>query len=60
MREFGDVIFADSVIDLENGTKGKKTQTIAFKTGSMNGKMIKDLLSRDIQALSLFRILGDH
>jgi len=49
-REFGGVIFAQSTIN----------DTVAFKTGSMNGKIINDLLSRGVRALSVFRILGDH
>ena len=48
-REFGTVIFA--------GDEGPET---AFKTAVMNGKMIKDLLARGIDALSLFRVLGDY
>ena len=48
-REFGHVVFA--------GGGGSVT---AFKTSVMSGKMINDLLSRDIHALSLFRVLGDH
>ena len=49
-REFGDVVFASS----------SDNNMVAFKTGSMNGKIIHDLLNRGITALSLFRILGDH
>ena len=49
-REFGGVVFATKA-------EGK---IIAFKTGSMNGKMIKDLIDRGVPALSIFRILGDY
>ena len=48
-REFGHVVFV--------GDSGSVT---AFKTNVMSGKMISDLLSRDINALSIFRVLGDH
>ena len=49
-REFGGVTFAPKA---ENGT-------IAFRTGSMNGKIINELINRGIPALSMFRILGDY
>jgi len=48
-REFGSVVFAEGI-----------GQATAFKTGVMNGKMIGDLISRGIPALSLFRVLGDY
>jgi len=48
-REFGEVVFA--------GDRGAVT---AFKTAVMNGKMVRDMLEREIPALSLFRVLGDH
>ncbi|MCL2628855.1 MAG: homoserine dehydrogenase, partial [Oscillospiraceae bacterium] len=48
-REFGTVIFAENTGD-EN----------AFITSVVNKKMIDELLSRGITALSVFRILGDH
>jgi len=51
-REFGDVIFAEGAFDTKS--------TIAFKTGYMSGNIIKDLIDREIPALSLFRILGDY
>jgi homoserine dehydrogenase len=49
-REFGSVLFVPN----------NQGNTIAFKTGSMNGKIIKDLLNRGITALTLFRVLGDY
>ncbi|MDR0490092.1 MAG: homoserine dehydrogenase [Oscillospiraceae bacterium] len=49
-REFGEVVFAD----------GSDTAETAFKTVVMNGKIVREQLDRGIQALSLFRILGDH
>ena len=52
-REFGSVIFAegrDTVDDSET----------AFITPVINEKKLNDLLSRDITALSKFRILGDY
>ena len=49
-REFGSVTFAPNM-------DGK---TIAFKTGSLNGKKVNDLINRGVPALSIFRILGDH
>jgi len=48
-REFGHIVFA--------GENGPET---VFKTTVMSGKMVTDLLSRDINVLSLFRILGDY
>lgn len=48
-REFGEVIFASDT--------GSET---VFKTIVMNGKIIRDYLSRGIQALSIFRVLGDY
>jgi len=48
-REFGTVIFAEDTGD-EN----------AFITSVINGKQVKELLSRGITALSVFRILADH
>jgi homoserine dehydrogenase len=48
-REFGQIVIA-----------GEDGAVTAFKTAVMNGKMIKDMLGRGIQALSLFRVLGDY
>jgi len=48
-REFGEVVFA-----------GKTDDATAFKTNVMSGKIIGELLSRGIPALSLFRVLGDY
>ena len=48
-REFGQVIFA-----------GQNDSMTAFRTAVMNGKKIMELLSRGIEARSLFRVLGDH
>ena len=48
-REFGKVHFA-----------GENEAVTAFKTNVMSGKIINDLLSRDIHALSLLRVLGDN
>ena len=69
-REFGLVVFADTAADTGcvTGT-GCATGTdaaagtgcvTAFVTAVMSGKMIGDLLSRGITALSRFRVLGDH
>jgi len=48
-REFGNVIFANDT--------GKET---VFLTTIMSGKILGDLLKRDIPVLSLFRVLGDY
>jgi len=48
-REFGNVIFA-----------GEKDGITAFKTTVMSGRKIHDTLGRGINALSLFRVLGDY
>jgi len=48
-REFGQVIFA-----------GGNDSVTAFKTNVMSGKKIKDMLSRGLNAHSLFRVLGDY
>jgi len=50
-REFGEVIFA--------GETGAGSQT-AFKTAVMTGKKVNSILAQGINALSLFRILGDY
>ena len=49
-REFGSVVFA--------GDGGGSVR--AFRTAVMDGKKIKEILDRGINALSLFRVLGDH
>jgi len=49
-REFGAVVFAGQ-------TEGSET---AFKTAVICGKKVKELISRGVPALSLFRILGDY
>ena len=48
-KEFGSVLFAEDT--------GKES---VFLTSVMNGKMVSELLERGINALSHFRILGDH
>jgi len=48
-REFGQITYA-----------GEKEGITAFKTTVMSGKKVKDLLNRGINALSLFRVLGDY
>jgi homoserine dehydrogenase len=48
-KEFGNVLFAENT--------GPET---VFVTNVMSGKIIGDLLSRNINALSRFRVLGDH
>ena len=48
-REFGEVVFAPDADGFS-----------AFKTSVMNGKKVRDMLSRGIPALSLFRVLGDY
>ena len=48
-REFGNVIYA--------GENGKIT---AFKTAVMSGKKVHDTLARGVNALSMFRVLGDY
>ena len=52
MRELGEVVFAP-----DDGAPGSVT---AFKTAIMSGKKVHEQLSRGINALSLFRILGDY
>jgi homoserine dehydrogenase len=49
-RKFGEVIFAAS------GPDG----VTAFKTAVMSGEKVTKLLSREIPALSLFRVLSDY
>ena len=46
---FGEVVYA--------GGTGAST---AFKTASMSGKKVRDILERGIPASSLFRVLGDY
>jgi len=48
-REFGQVIFI-----------GQSGDITAFKTTVMSGKKMKDILERGVEALSVFRILGDY
>ena len=48
-KEFGSVLFAE-----ETGIE------TVFVTSVMNGKMVRELLDRGINALSQFRILGDY
>ena len=48
-REFGEVVYA-----------GETDSVTAFKTASMNGNKVRDIMERGVPALSLFRILGDH
>jgi homoserine dehydrogenase len=52
-REFGEVVFAPATEQAPEGVT-------AFKTAVMNGKIIKELLGRGVNALSLFRVLGDY
>jgi len=49
-REFGEVLFAGE----------ENSPVTAFKTAVMSGRMIGELLERGVDALSLFRILGDY
>ena len=48
-REFGHVIYA-----------GECGEIVAFKTAVMSGKKLTDMLNRGVNALSMFRILGDY
>ncbi|MCL2408228.1 MAG: homoserine dehydrogenase [Oscillospiraceae bacterium] len=48
-REFGEVVFAESA-----------PGATAFKTAVMSGKKVNDILARGINALSLFRVMGDY
>jgi len=56
MREFGSVIFADND-NCGDTCSGGET---AFITTVINERTLQDLLSRNITALSKFRILGDY
>ncbi|MCL2221282.1 MAG: homoserine dehydrogenase [Oscillospiraceae bacterium] len=56
MREFGSVIFAEN----HNGGNANDGGEISFISTVINKRTLQDLLSRDITALSKFRILGDY
>jgi len=58
-REFGGVVFASDAVASDAFASDACSGT-AFKTAVMSGKMVSDLLSRGIPALSIFRVLGDH
>ena len=63
-REFGEVIFADPASSAEDGASAVQEpaggRVIAFKSAVMNGKMLREMLGRGINALSVFRVLGDY